>query len=310
MNSECLIGISDVFSAFCLQASIIFPTCSLYPQQNLYIQVHACRHIPSAVSWISEDRQLWTLTVLIYLQRRKMFEAFVHRQSFSEHVGFVRVANACWNRVLDSRGLELNGTLAKRLRLDYYDYWLLLNSAILRSWADSLCSCHMWLWMCGCILNSFCSFFFFFLRPPKQCTDSAIWSLHGWCYVKLQSSRCMFCVHHTTMHQFTVSSHTKPYRQGAYVFRCTLPPALLAEWLRSSTCYCSNTGGAMKTKIRVSAESWPRRRKLSCRYCGDSNWGPFDCGPGALTTEPSLLPDQAEEEKGRREESPAGTDLL
>ena len=51
-----------------------------------------------------------------------MFEAFVHRQSFSEQVGFVRVANARWNRVLDSWGLELNGTLAKRLRLDYYDY--------------------------------------------------------------------------------------------------------------------------------------------------------------------------------------------
>ena len=31
---ECLIGISDVFSAFCLQVSVIFPTCSLYPQQK------------------------------------------------------------------------------------------------------------------------------------------------------------------------------------------------------------------------------------------------------------------------------------
>ena len=36
-STECLIGISDAFSAFCLRVSIIFPTCSLYPQQK-----HAC----------------------------------------------------------------------------------------------------------------------------------------------------------------------------------------------------------------------------------------------------------------------------
>ena len=30
-NSECLIGISDAFSAFCLRVSVILPTCSLYP---------------------------------------------------------------------------------------------------------------------------------------------------------------------------------------------------------------------------------------------------------------------------------------
>ena len=33
-SSECLIGISDAFSAFCLRVSIIFPTCSLYTQQK------------------------------------------------------------------------------------------------------------------------------------------------------------------------------------------------------------------------------------------------------------------------------------
>ena len=33
-NSECLIGISYAFSAFCLRVSVIFPTCSLYPQQK------------------------------------------------------------------------------------------------------------------------------------------------------------------------------------------------------------------------------------------------------------------------------------
>ncbi len=30
-SRECLIGISDAFSAFCLLVSVILPTCSLYP---------------------------------------------------------------------------------------------------------------------------------------------------------------------------------------------------------------------------------------------------------------------------------------
>ena len=33
-SSECLIGISDAFSAFCLRVSVIFPKCSLHPQQK------------------------------------------------------------------------------------------------------------------------------------------------------------------------------------------------------------------------------------------------------------------------------------
>ena len=33
------------------------------------------------------------------------------------------------------------------------------------------------------------------------CGYSAVWLLHGWCHEKL----CKFCVHHITMHQFTVS---------------------------------------------------------------------------------------------------------
>ena len=33
-SSECLIGISDAFSAFYLRVSVILPTCSLYPQQK------------------------------------------------------------------------------------------------------------------------------------------------------------------------------------------------------------------------------------------------------------------------------------
>ena len=40
-NSERLIGISDALSAFCLRVSVIFPMCSLYPQQKrVYSALH------------------------------------------------------------------------------------------------------------------------------------------------------------------------------------------------------------------------------------------------------------------------------
>ena len=73
-SSECLIGISDAFSAFCLRVSVIFPTCSLYPQQKraysalhpqawtyictyIYIYIGPCpKALTSAVPRISEDR--------------------------------------------------------------------------------------------------------------------------------------------------------------------------------------------------------------------------------------------------------------
>ena len=46
----------------CLRVSVILPTCSLYPQQEcawtcIYTG-HACRHLTSAVPWISKDRLL------------------------------------------------------------------------------------------------------------------------------------------------------------------------------------------------------------------------------------------------------------
>ena len=44
-----------------------------------------------------------------------------------------------------------------------------------------------------CILNIY----------PSGC--STVWLLHGWFHVKLLLSRHKFCVHHTTMHQITVS---------------------------------------------------------------------------------------------------------
>ena len=41
----------------------------------------------------------------------------------------------------------------------------------------------------------------------------------------------------------------------------------------------------MDTKIRISTESQPWRRKFSRRYCRDLNQGPFSHESGALTTE-------------------------
>ena len=55
-------------------------------------------------------------------------------------------------------------------------------------------------------------------------------------------------------------------------------------------CYCANTGGGMDTKIRVSTESWPWRRKFPHRSCRDLNPRPFNHESGVLTTEISPFP--------------------
>ena len=40
---------------------------------------------------------------------------------------------------------------------------------------------------------------------------SAVWLWHCWCHVKLLPSWHMFFVHHTAVHQFTVSLYLKPH---------------------------------------------------------------------------------------------------
>ena len=45
-SCECLIGISDAFSAFCLRVSVIFPTCSLYPNKSVPTLRYTRRHGP------------------------------------------------------------------------------------------------------------------------------------------------------------------------------------------------------------------------------------------------------------------------
>ena len=87
--------------------------------------------------------------------------------------------------------------------------------------------------------------------PPKWCIYSAFWLLHGWCHVKLLPFQCMFCVHHTTMHQFTVSLHSQPHMSSACLFSCNLPPALLSKWPWSFMCYCGNTGVEQMLKVQT-----------------------------------------------------------
>ena len=58
----------------------------------------------------------------------------------------------------------------------------------------------------------------------KWCTYSTTWLLHGWCQVKGLPSRRMFCVHHITMHQFTVSFHLKIYAMLSWLGTAPPPP--------------------------------------------------------------------------------------
>ena len=64
--------------------------------------------------------------------------------------------------------------------------WSLSYSAILHFWADSLCSCRVWFKMSDCCFSQHV-----FEYPPKWCTYSAVWLLHGWCQVKQLLSRCI-----------------------------------------------------------------------------------------------------------------------
>ena len=67
-----------------------------------------------------------------------------------------------------------------------------------------------------------------------------------------------------------------------------LPPALLAEWLGSFTCYCGNT--RVERILNKSTQICFWRRKFSRRSCRDSNSQPFDHVSGALTNNLSRLP--------------------
>ena len=113
-NSECLIGIYDAFYAFCLRVSVIFPTCPLYPQPkraysalhaqartDIIIQVHACRHLTSAVPWISED-----LLFNVVLHQDVVFRALVGMVVATESAS-VHWHNKKCSILLTLRGLKV-----------------------------------------------------------------------------------------------------------------------------------------------------------------------------------------------------------
>ena len=106
----------------------------------------------------------------------------------------------------------------------------------LLSWADSLRSpvvLHEW----QAFHSAFC-FCFLFLNIHRS---GVLKRWHGWRHMKLQPSRRKLCVHHTTMHHVTSCKATY-VRCMRVLSSCNLPPALLAEWPGSFTCYCGNTG--------------------------------------------------------------------
>ena len=99
---------------------------------------------------------------------------------------------------------------------------------ILRSRADSLRS-HV-------ILRQWIAFYSAFLTIHRRGVLTALtWLVpHETAAV---SARSVY-----TIQPCSMSLHAKPDTQGVCVFSCNLPPALLAEWARSFTCYYGNTG--------------------------------------------------------------------
>ena len=101
-----------------------------------------------------------------------------------------------------------------------------------------------------------------------------------------------------------ISSLVVPFLQSHIrrVHVCSnLPPALLAEWPGSFTCYggsvtavahkISRSRGGTDTEIRFSTERWPWRTNFSLRSCRDSDPRPFNHESGAVTTELPSLPE-------------------
>ena len=80
----------------------------------------------------------------------------------------------------------------------------------------------------------------------KWCTRCTVWLLHGWCHVKLLPPWCMFCVHHTTVHLFTVSLDSKPHtRDRVHVHlgvTCHLHFWQIDKDLFMCYCNCGNPG--------------------------------------------------------------------
>ena len=119
-----------------------------------------------------------------------------------------------------------------------------------------------------------------FEYPPKWCTCSAVWLLHGWCHVKLLPSRRVLC---------------KP---------CTMPRHFMQSHIRH-TCLAVTRhlhfwhNDLDRLRVTAVTRGWnghrnkSQHRKLTTEKInspaapvGPSNPRPFDHESGALTTEP------------------------
>ena len=66
-SSECLIGISDAFSAFCLRVSVVLPTCSLYTQQK---RAYSALHPQAWTYWAIQRSWFARVNALCNLSRK------------------------------------------------------------------------------------------------------------------------------------------------------------------------------------------------------------------------------------------------
>ena len=101
---------------------------------------------------------------------------------------------------------------------------------------------------------SACAFFFFFLSRLARThsfhslgqDQSTVAHQAKKSVAECSLTSCMWACFQIASHTMPGQQHTQPslfhWVKGACVYRCNLPPALLAEWPGSFTCHCGNTG--------------------------------------------------------------------
>ena len=125
-NSERLIGVSDAFSAFVYGYPSSCPRAHCTPNKSVptlrytrrpgpIYTGHACRHLPSAVPWISEDG-------LLFFMRRRIGE-YISLELFY----FVSLTSHCSLRLCHLPHFEAMGELAI---LSLFTCWLSLIGAV------------------------------------------------------------------------------------------------------------------------------------------------------------------------------------
>ena len=117
----------------------------------------------------------------------------------------------------------------------YYYYWSVLYSAILCSWADSLCSCCLWFSMSNYIL-------FFLLTAHFSISNEVMYWQHYLVVTSYMAGAMWNCchisasLHNTTMHQFTLSLYSKMhFWQNDQDVLC-ITVVTLVEWILKRVC--------------------------------------------------------------------------